>query len=329
MRKFLSIVIPRYSETERELFPLLSSINGQIGVDFDDIEVIVSTDGGGQPLLSKGYVDLFYNLQIKQVKLDENRGPGVARQNGLDAALGDYVMFCDADDTLHNVGVLGALIEDAERESPDMLTSSWLEEIENDDGKMLYLTHEQENTWMHGKFLRRRFLQKNNIRFHPDLRVHEDSYFLSVASAYADKMHHSQCLSYVWKWSPNTITRRNNGLYSYDSVETFVIACTESFKIVEQVRKETMPYKVVQFVFYHYFSLHQPDWLDESKKIYRDAVEARLVERIAPFWHYYTEQTPEFISEVYNNERSTRFTNLIENETLYQWFDRLGLEYNK
>ena len=34
MRKFLSIVIPRYKETEREIFPLLSSISGQVGVDY-------------------------------------------------------------------------------------------------------------------------------------------------------------------------------------------------------------------------------------------------------------------------------------------------------
>ena len=54
MRKFLSIIIPRYKETEKEIFPLLSSINGQVGMDFSDIEVIIATDGKENPELDQG-----------------------------------------------------------------------------------------------------------------------------------------------------------------------------------------------------------------------------------------------------------------------------------
>ncbi len=40
MNTLLSIVIPRYRETEKELFPLLSSIHGQVGIDHSVLEVI-------------------------------------------------------------------------------------------------------------------------------------------------------------------------------------------------------------------------------------------------------------------------------------------------
>jgi len=104
MSKFLSIIIPHYQEKERDLFPLLSSIAGQLGVDFSDIEVILANDGGGAGTLNQDFLSLF-DCDIRQVELAENGGPGVARQAGLDAARGEYVMFCDADDALHNVGV--------------------------------------------------------------------------------------------------------------------------------------------------------------------------------------------------------------------------------
>lgn len=327
MRKFLSIIIPRYKETEQELFLLLSSINGQIGVDFREIEVIVSTDGGGEDILSDNFIKLFENLQIKQVKSDVNVGPGITRQNGLDVALGDYVMFCDADDTLHNVGAIGGLIEAVETEAPDILTSSWLEEIKLEDGSMRYFTHANDNTWMHGKLLRRKFLQSRNIRFHPDFRVHEDTYLLSVAASLADKTFNTEILSYVWKWHDNSITRRNGGIYTFNSMPTFVNAVTESFRILDSHKKDDLPYKVVQFTFYTYFSMHQPEWLDQSKNAYRIETEQSFADSIKPFWHYYTDQTPEYITKLYNDERNRRFSNLIENETLYQWFDRLGLNY--
>ena len=45
MDRLLSIVVPFYEEKEKEIFPLLSSINSQIGINFDLVEVIVVNDG--------------------------------------------------------------------------------------------------------------------------------------------------------------------------------------------------------------------------------------------------------------------------------------------
>ena len=161
MRKYLSIIIPRYKETEKDLFPLLTSINNQIGLDFNDIELIIANDGGGAGPLDDGFLS-FFNMEIKQVNLSKNGGPGVARQAGLDIATGEYVMFCDADDIIHNVGVIHAMILDCEENVSDMLSTDWIEEIYNSDTSSIqYITHTAEITWMHGKFLRRKFLQKN------------------------------------------------------------------------------------------------------------------------------------------------------------------------
>lgn len=331
MRKFLSIVIPRYRETEKEVFPLLSSINGQLGVDPDDIEIIIANDGGGLGPLDDDFLALF-DIEIRQVNLEENRGPGVARQRGLDVARGDYVMFCDADDTLHSVGVLGALIQEAVTNVPDIITSEWLEEIKNPQtGKLLYLPHQIENTWMHGKFLRRAFLQQNNIRFHDQLRVHEDSYLLSIAAAISSRNRHLAITSYVWKFRDDSITRRNEGIYTYEAFPTFVEACSMSHRELEQRGAANMEWKIIQFILYVYFSMQMKEWHDETHAKYLKESEETFAKWMVPFWHYWNDATPERRAEIYNQERSRSFNGRVERETIDSWAMRmikLGMENN-
>lgn len=326
MRKFLSIVIPRYKETEREIFPLLSSIYNQVGIDYSDIEIIIANDGNGPGQLDKDFISLFDPIDIKQVDLKENRGPGVARQVGLDKAIGEYVLFCDADDSLHNVGVLNTFITEAEKSVPDIITSSWLEELMTEEGNYIYVTHQQENTWMHGKLLRRQFLVQNNLKFHKDLRVHEDSYFLCIAAALAQRSIHIPFVSYIWKYHPNSITRCNGASYTYDSIPTFIKACSLAHKEVEKINPDLMEYKILQFTLYNYFCFHQPGWqLPEHEGYLRDA-EAAFVKNIKPMWHYWKDAAPEKIAEVYNQERNRSFGGCVEKETIDMWIKRLGLK---
>lgn len=325
MRKFLSIVIPRYNETEREIFPLLSSINGQVGIDFTDIEVVIANDGGGAKALDNDYLSLF-RFASKQVFLEKNVGPGVTRQAGLDAATGNYVMFCDADDTLHNVGVLGAMMQEAEAHVPDILYSSWMEELYA-DGRYQYITHENDNTWMHGKLLRRRFLSGQNIRFHNDLRVHEDSYFLSIAAAVAEKTRQLPVVTYVWKYRADSITRRNGASYTYNSIPTFIHACAMADREIEQRAPTQMEYKIVQFILYNYFCFHQPGWQALENAHYLNEAEKTLTEEMQPFMHYWQNANPQTIADVYNQERQRSFAGCVENETLGAWLERI--EINK
>lgn len=325
MRKFLSIVIPRYNETEQDVFPLLTSINNQVGIDFDSIEVIVCNDGGGAGELNHDFLKLFGKLDIKQANLTENKGSGIARQTGIEAAKGQYLMFCDADDILHNVGVLGAMMQEADNKAPDILATNWLEELVTPDGQYRYLTHSHENTWMHGKLIRRQYLLQNDIRHHDSLRVHEDSYILALVSAFTDRQAYLDITSYVWKYHSDSITRRNNAVYTYDSIPTFIYACSEAHKEIEKRNPALMEYKIVQFILYNYFCFHQPGWLAEENRNYLRNAEAALVENIQPFLGYWRNVKAETLAEIYNQERSKNFVGCIENETLDEWCKRLGL----
>lgn len=321
MNKFLSIIVPRYKESERDIFPLLSSINNQVGIDFFDIEVIIANDGGGVGPLSDEFLE-WYNMEICQIDMPENRGPGVARQVGFDVAKGKYVMFCDADDILHNVAALGALIQECKNKTPDMLTSEWLEE-KIEDSQFAYITHEIDNTWMFGKVFRRAFLIENKIRFHDTLRVHEDSYFLFICASLAEKNYHMNFTTYVWRYTANSITRINDCVYSFKSIPIFIKAISLALEKVEAITPDQIECKVVQFVLYIYFLLHLQNWLEDENKHYLIAAENAFSNYFKHWRHYWDKADSNMITQIYNEERQRTFINAVETELIGDWIIRL------
>lgn len=324
MRKALSIIVPRYRETERDIFPLFSSISNQVGIDFQDIEVYVTTDGGGGPPLDENFLSLF-NFETRQFRREENGGCGPARQTAIDKANGDYILCCDADDVLHNVGALQTMMLEAEKSSPDILTSEFLEELRMPDGRYLYGPHGREECWMHGKLLRRGFLEWYNIRFRDDLKVHEDSYFLCIAMSLAGKIMHLPATTYVWKFHPDSITRRNNGAYAYETVPEHIKAVTMAWEIVERWRPEQMEDRVVQFVHYNFFTLHRTDWQEQCRKELLNKAEDAFAQAMRPWMHCYFSTPISARLESYNREREKLFRNGMEKETLLAWLNRLLL----
>ena len=89
----VSIIIPIYNK-EKYLNNCISSIKNQ---SLKDIEVICVDDGSTDNSLStlKSYTS--DDSRFKIIK-QENRGPGLARNVGLENATGEYVLFLDADD---------------------------------------------------------------------------------------------------------------------------------------------------------------------------------------------------------------------------------------
>lgn len=86
-----SIIIPVFNRSE-ELEELLETISTQ---NFRDFEVVVVEDGSDQPC--EHVVDKFKSsFPIKYV-VQENKGPGPARNTGADKAAGRWLIFLDSD----------------------------------------------------------------------------------------------------------------------------------------------------------------------------------------------------------------------------------------
>lgn len=325
MFEYLTVIIPHYSETEQQLYPTFSSIAVQLGIDFNLLEVILVHDGGAVEI-SDEFFGSFPHLRIKEIRLDENRGPGIARQAGIGAAKGQYLTFIDAGDMLHNVGVIDTLAQEAKKTNADIVASKWLEECKLTNGKRVYVAHDHENTWMHGKLFRRQTLLKGNVRHHHRLRVHEDSYFLSVLESEAKSRVDVDIISYVWTYNANSITRRNGAIYTYSSMPTYMYAMCESYTQVERRNPGLMENAVIRLVMYCYFVVHKPDWQNEEHNKFAAQTEKSLAENILPYWHYWENADADKIAEAYSAARAKHFNGCLEQETLNEWLRRIGLE---
>lgn len=92
----LSVIIPFYNELKlinRAVNSVL--INSTL---FDQIEIILINDGSFKESEIRSYFDNNLNKLIKIISNNYAKGPGGARNTGLDISKGDIIAFLDADD---------------------------------------------------------------------------------------------------------------------------------------------------------------------------------------------------------------------------------------
>lgn len=343
--KKISIIIPHYKEDEGKIVSILEMINNQIGINFMDIEVIVSSDGEeAYPLHDNDaedahklewsfqendyvYGDIYfcddYEFPVYLLRSNENGGPGVARERGIDICDGQFVMFIDADDMLHNVAVLNYYINEIDTLNGefDMLSTHWIEEQYNKEtGKMHYIHHGNDLTWMFAKLINKKFLDEKEIAFHDDLRVHEDSHFLSRVNfnSTPDRMRVSDVVTYVWKYSDSTITRINNAEYTYNSYAEFLRAHGLALsKNVMLNKPDAITEAVVQLMCYAYFTLNAPHW-DAYPEYKEDAIISLRNNICNPFKAYIDGCPMDKWTALYKNEQQ-KHGYYIERDNMYNW----------
>lgn len=121
----LSIIIPVYNAREF-LHRAVESVASDPG---DDWELILVNDGSKD---GSGQLCDHYAASDSRIRAihQENRGPGGARNTGLENARGEYLFFVDSDDSLIPV-TLEVIREALKRVEPDILTFDYF----SDDGE--------------------------------------------------------------------------------------------------------------------------------------------------------------------------------------------------
>ena len=191
----LSVIVPAH-KAERTLPQTLESLNAAAkawsaatGFPPTEAEIIVSWDR-------------------------EGKGPSWARNRGLEKAKGDYVFFCDADDTVREDFLLKPYrrleetkadicffryngfpeLSDFILEGNDRIRASYLPAYFGfsnadvrrwNDGGDLFLLKEPGSVCRCA--FRRSFIERHGIRFNEDLTMFEDAAFLSQCMAFATK----------------------------------------------------------------------------------------------------------------------------------------------
>lgn len=127
----LSIIVPVY-KVEKYIRTCIESFFMQ-GLDDEEFEIIIINDG--TPDNSIGVIEDIIN-QHKNIKVinQENQGSSVARNNGIAAAKGEYMLMPDPDDLLI-YNSLKPLLEKALETKADLVVADFLEmtteEIQN------------------------------------------------------------------------------------------------------------------------------------------------------------------------------------------------------
>lgn len=114
----ISVIIPVYNN-EKYLNECLDSVCGQ---SMTDIEIICIDDGstdGSSDILNEYLKDNRF-VVISQ----DNQGPAIARNAGLDIACGEYIGFLDADDIYINSKSLEIMLKTAEKHDAEMVSAN-------------------------------------------------------------------------------------------------------------------------------------------------------------------------------------------------------------
>ncbi len=186
----VSIIIPVYN-AEKKIRHAISSVMNQT-MRFEDIELIFiddrSTDKSVEVI--QNYINFYPNIKLYQ--LEQNSGsPSKPRNYGISIASSDYIVFLDSDDTLLE-NACNRLYTEAKAGGYDIVRgylrvvngniSYYANKLNEDDlvskKKLVEALISKQSTTVVGIY-KKDFLLKNNITFNENIRMGEDTIFLS------------------------------------------------------------------------------------------------------------------------------------------------------
>lgn len=284
----LQILVPQYKETDKDLWPLLTSLSTQQGINFDDVGVVICNDGSDVHLSQK-FLDSF-PFKIEYY-LCEHRGVSATRNACLDFATADYVMFCDADDMfLMNCG-LWIIFREIDI-GFDSLSSVFVEELQQEDGTKVYVNHEGDSTFVHGKVHNREYLTSKQIRFNDNLTIHEDSYFNILCQNLSENVKYCSTAFYLWKWRDNSVCRHDPKYI----LKTYTNMLDSNSALISEFLARGKEDKAMGFacmmILDAYYTMNKPEWINQDNKTYRYNTEKYFAQYFKK-WEYLWKKTPE------------------------------------
>ena len=215
----IDIIIPIYNSRKTLPYTLLSICRQSIK---EKIRVLLVDDCS-----SDSYDDIIEKfsdeIKIKIVSLNNNSGPGIARQYGMEHSRSKYICFVDSDDLLSSIDSLEMLYKEIEK-GYDMVYSS--------------VYHEDQDTVfqplgdLHGKIYRRKFIVDNNIKFN-NTRYHEDNAFNNLVIVHGAKVNFLDLVTYDYIYNGDSTTKKNMSK-AFERLEIYIDNMEYVVKTVEE-----------------------------------------------------------------------------------------------
>lgn len=244
----VSVVIPVYN-VEKYIWRCLTSIQQQ---SLSDIEVIVVNDCTPDNTMAIVQELAREDKRIKVIDLERNEGPMIAREKGYMAATGDYITFCDGDDSmpLNAIEILyaAAIESEADIVSGDMMYKSctdyesfWTNKLKYGNSKAdvlkSLLRHELSHN-LCGKLFKTPLLQKYEYKTFRNATNGEDACLFYQVVRNMNKMILIQDVVYYYMQniaSSSQKRRSNNALESLCIANATIVDVVSEY---QELRKE-------------------------------------------------------------------------------------------
>lgn len=265
----LDIIIPSYNSIktiDRCLFSIA------IQKDTTNINVYIINDKSDYDYSKQ--INFFNKyFPVTELKLDKNKGPGFARQYGIDNSYSDYIMFMDSDDFFYSPYSLKIIFEELNNDY-DMLVSNFIYQRDNEIKEI-----KNNYTWLHGKIFKRKFLNDNKIRFN-NTRANEDNGFIRLCLFHLPMIKIIDKFTYVYSENKNSITRKSNRKYKYTGLKwlTYNYNWAMNIALKKNLNQELVfdtATNLLVAMYFYYLDLHNDydvdkifSWCVEIKYIY-------------------------------------------------------------
>lgn len=238
----VSVVIPVYN-VEKYIWRCLTSIQQQ---SLSDIEIIVVNDCTPDDTMAIVQELAKNDQRIKVIDFDRNQGPMVAREKGYMTAAGDYITFCDGDDSMPS-NALEILYATAMESDADIISgnavyrscagheSFWMNELKYGSSKAdilrSLLRHElSHNLW--SKLFKASLLQKHDYKTFRNATNGEDACLFYQVVRNMNKMIQIQDVVYYYMQnmaSSSQKRRSNNALESLCIANATIVDVVSEF----------------------------------------------------------------------------------------------------
>ena len=306
----IDVIIPAYNSQDT-IIRTLSSIAMQLNKD--ELKVTIVNDGGKD---YKDIVNTFLPLiDVKEIGYEENRGPGYARQYGIDHTVEDFITFIDADDTFYEACSLSMLTKPMKDTSTKFVISPFIQ-IGKEVGQQAPMN--ANLVWVFGHIYRRSFLEQHNIRF-TSTRSNEDVGFNSMCNLIAQHDMGEEggkilnVPTYEWHYNQASITRRGKDEYEfgictpgyiYNLHHAYDVAQREGVSL-KAIAPSALETAFSCFIYYN---------VALAKEIPQESLEA-IEELSRKFYYEYYNQIQEYISKddykmMYTNSMNSKGNHL-------------------
>lgn len=222
----ISVIVPVYN-TEKYLAKCL---DGLVQQTFRDIEIICVDDGSTDKSLE---ILNYYAASDSRIKVhsQENKGVAAARNTALKLASGEWIAFCDSDDTVP-IDAYEKLLQNSD--CVDVVIGNFRELDDFGYDEPILMKDKQKNSWFYAlfmvpcvwnKMIRHKLVKENNLQFQ-NVVLGEDVIFLAEVAAL--KPRYNLINSYVYFYWNHNSGEQQSLTHQYDAIHYMAhIYCRE------------------------------------------------------------------------------------------------------